>query len=469
MFTHIKMKTKTITNVLAWDLLATLFLRGLPFITTPIFTRLMQPSDYGQIATFGSWVSVLSVIIGLGAEGAIPLAKIDFDDKEFNKFNSSVLFLSFIVFSLCFIFAIPFYGVLSNLLGFPKTFIPLIILTSFFTFSISYSSTILVQLKKTNINSLINVFQSVVSVIVAIIILRKTQSEKYIAKIFIDSSFTILIGIVWVMYILLQGKTLINKKYWKFCLTISLPLIFHSFASIIFNQSDRVMLKAMATEAETGIYSIAYNGSMIISVIWMSCNRVWCPYYYEYKKNNNIELIKEKSNNYMYFFTIITLGFICLAPEVFKILAPVSYIGGLKVIPLIAGAYYFNFIYSFPSNYEFYNKRTKVIAIGTCFTAIVNILLNYLLIPRFLSLGAAFATLISYICLFLFHEFNVRFIIKAKDFDYSFLFYLKGIIPVFIAIIAYYFLLDFWYVRWIIGTILGVYLLIRMVKQRAIF
>lgn len=462
-------KTKTITNVLAWDLVAMLFLRGLPFVTSPIFTRLMQPSDYGQIETFGSWVAVLSTIIGLGTDGAIALAKIEFDDKEFNRYNSSVLFLNFIVFSICFLLAIPFYRVLSELLGFPKPFIPLIIATAFFSYCTGYSSNRLVQLKKTNINSLINVFQSVISVIVAIIILRKIQTEKYIAKICIDSSFTVIIGIFWIIYLFLKGKTLINKKYWSFCLAISLPLIFHSFASIIFNQSDRVMLKAMVSEAETGIYSIAYNGSMIISVIWMSCNRVWIPYYYEYKKDNNVKLIKEKSNNYMLFFTTIALGFICVAPEVFKLLAPASYMGGLKVIPLIAGAYFFNFMYSFPANYEFYNKKTKVIAIGTCFTTVVNIILNYLLIPRFLSLGAAFATLLSYICLFLFHEFNVRFIIKAKDFDYSFLFYLKGIIPIFIAIIAYYFLLDFWYVRWIIGTILGVFLLIRIIKQRAIF
>ena len=463
-------KTKSISKVLAWDMLANFFLKGMSFITVPIFTRLMQPSDYGQIATFSSWTAILSIFIGLGTEGAIPLAKIEFDEKEFNRFNSSVLFLSFLSFVFFFTISIIVKSFLSNFLGFSAFFIPLMVIVSFASYCISYNSSRLVQLKKTNINSLISVCTAVLSTLVAIIVLKNTSDiDKYIPKICIDSFFTFVVGLTCFIYIWIKGRVCINTKYWKFCLTITIPLIFHSLAGIIFNQSDRIMLKAITSETDVGLYSLAYNMGLIISIIWISCNRVWSPYYFEYKKNEDNQSIKEKSNNYMIFFTIMTLGFICLAPEVFNLLAPENYMGSITIIPIIAMAYYFNFIYSFPANYEFYYKKTKVIAVGTVMTAIVNIILNLLLIPSFASFGAALATLFSYMVLFLFHEINVRFVIKAKNYDYSFFFYLKGIIPVLIMLLIYYITLNFWYIRWGIAFVLGAFLIVRVIKNKTIF
>jgi O-antigen/teichoic acid export membrane protein len=65
-------------------------------------------------------------------------------------------------------------------------------------------------------------------------------------------------------------------------------------------------------------------------------------------------------------------------------------------------------------NYAFYEKKTKYIAAITIITGVLNVLLNYLLIPKFGYVAAAWTTLISYIVLFLLHYINVKWVIKVK-------------------------------------------------------
>ena len=148
-------------------------------------------------------------------------------------------------------------------------------------------------------------------------------------------------------------------------------------------------------------------------------------------------------------------------------MAPASYWSGIKIIPFIALAYYFNFLYSFPANYEFFCEKTVFISIGTLCAAIINIVLNFLLIPSYGILGAAIATLIGYVFSFLFHDIIARFIVK--NFEYSFMFYLKGLLPLLMVIVFYYFTIDLWLVRWVLASFLGFWIILRMIKLKKIF
>lgn len=65
-------------------------------------------------------------------------------------------------------------------------------------------------------------------------------------------------------------------------------------------------------------------------------------------------------------------------------------------------------------NYAFYEKKTKNIAAITIVAGGLNILLNYLFIPKFGYIAASGTTLISYVVLFLLHYINVKWILKVK-------------------------------------------------------
>jgi O-antigen/teichoic acid export membrane protein len=245
------------------------------------------------------------------------------------------------------------------------------------------------------------------------------------------------------------------------------PLIFHGIGGLILVQSDRIMLQKISGEAVTGVYSFANTFTMIIAVISDIFKSIWCPFYFEYKKNKKIDLILSRSDGYMHLFSVISIVFILLSPEVYKIISSELYWSGIKIIPIITLAHFFSFCYCFPSNHEFYNEKTKIIPINTAFAAGINIILNLILIPSYGDMGAAIATLVSYFSSFFFHEVVARFVIR--DYDYKYSMYLKGFLPVLFGCLLFYFTQQMWPVRWLFGLGFGIYFFIKIVKNREFF
>ena len=84
------------------------------------------------------------------------------------------------------------------------------------------------------------------------------------------------------------------------------------------------------------------------------------------------------------------------------------------------------FLYSFPVNYEFYHKKSIHIAIGTSVAAVINCILNYILIPKMGMAGAAVATLISYVMLWIFHHLVSKYFI-GEHYHYTIKEFLPGL------------------------------------------
>lgn len=73
-------------------------LQGVYFITTPIFTRILIPSEYGYISLYNSWLSIFSLIIGLQTYGSIGNARIKFGEENINRYTSSIMSISVLSF-----------------------------------------------------------------------------------------------------------------------------------------------------------------------------------------------------------------------------------------------------------------------------------------------------------------------------------------------------------------------------------
>lgn len=108
---------------------------------------------------------------------------------------------------------------------------------------------------------------------------------------------------------------------------------------------------------------------------------------------------------------------IIISPEIITIMVPKEYWKGINIVVPLVMSVYFMFLYSLPVNIEYFFKKTNYIAIGTIFAAVLNILLNSYFIPKFGYEAAAYTTLISYICLFIFHWIICKKIFNRKLYD----------------------------------------------------
>ena len=174
-----------------------------------------------------------------------------------------------------------------------------------------------------------------------------------------------------------------------------------------------------------------------------------------------------KTRNFLELFTILACGFILLTPEVYHVYASREYWSSTMVIPLFVASYYINFLCTFPVNYEYYHKKTKVVAAVTISSSLLNVALNYVLIRAIGMPGAALATALSHGVQLSMHHLYCR---KLGQGSYPFpvKIWLKYAV-FFLCIMGFvYTVQNTWLLRWGVGAVLGIFELLRIKKRKVL-
>ena len=140
--------------------------------------------------------------------------------------------------------------------------------------------------------------------------------------------------------------------------------------------------------------------------------------FYQVHDKKELE-VREVSGKYIDLFSLLTLGFICVMPEVSRIMIDESYWIGLDLLIPITLSNYCIFMYLMPVSIEYYHKKTAFISAGTLCAAVFNLALNYFGIKWYGYKAAAYTTLISYFALFCFHfliasKYKIKSILNIK-------------------------------------------------------
>lgn len=465
-------KEKSSSQVISINVLCTLCINMVSMITMPILSRLLGTEGYGLISIYTTWATIFTVISGLQVNVSIANANIDFSREEQKKYQSSIFVLSALWTGILLMAAVVGNKAISSLLQMPRWMPPLMILHSFGMFSVNFWNSKFTYELKPEKNFIVSVGASVsVAALSIAITALLPQEQRYYGKILGTGVPYVAIGCISVLVLLKHGKTGYNKKYWKYCLSLCLPMVASGLCSNIFGQSDRLMLQRMATNSAVGIYSLSFNFSNIIGSIWMALNTAWCPYYYRMEEHGDYEELFRRLKKYTRLFTVLTIGFILLSKEIFVIYAGEEFVSGAMLIPIFAAGFYAQFIYSIAVNYEYYQKQMRYISVLTILSSLVNVGLNGLLIPELGAEGAALATLAAYIINALLHWYVAKHCVKTDHkFRIQLCFFIPYILAVLMAVTLFYLIpSSFWGIRWGIGALIGVWQLRYLYKSKTIF
>lgn len=456
----------TLTNRTIVVAICSILVNGIAMFTAPIFTRLLSTADYGVFSVFMSWTGILSIVLGMQTHGSMNNGKIEFSEKKYKQYCADIYNLSLVAFVIGCIVVWGLESQLSDLLELPQELMILLVVNSLGSYVLSFITGYLTIEEKVVHSLVISVTYTLLTTILSIVLIYYCSIPGYKGRIWgytLPHVFLIIYTFIYFNRFSCINNTIENCK---FCLRLSLPLILHGLSGLVLNQSDRIMLLSLINESEAGIYSFCYTIALPVSIVYGALNSTWVPQYYIYMAQKKYEEIQVHYKRYMFLVVGITCGYILVSPEFVKILSVKEYWSGIDTMPLVIAAYFFNFLYLFPANYEFYLKNTKYIAVSSVVSAVCNIVLNYILIPKMGMFGAAIATIASFIIMFEMHDFVARYIIK--DYIVKRSFYYKGIIPVIVCIILYYFIKDSFLLRWGLACVVGSILLIKIIKQKAL-
>jgi len=416
-------------------LISELFNKGLIFLTIPIFTRLLTPSEYGLISVFTSLIGIFTVFVGMNFHGAINRRYFE-ESNEFKEFlGTNILFLvlvNLIILVLAFLFRVK----LEEIFGIDKNLFYMALVISSFNFFIQIKYLYLQAEQRSKSYLLLSVIQNFSLILVSLLWMFMLKENKYLGRVYSQLLITSLISVYIIFNLIKSSKFKLKKEHIKYSLLYGIPLIPHALSGIILAQFDRIMLNKIIGGLDVGLYSFAYNVGMIMNVVVMSLNKAWVPVFFKglkEQKYDKIEKLSELNIKLIIFFSLFLIFF---NREIIKIMANENYYGALKIVPIIIVSFVAVFLYTLYANYAFFRKKTGLISLFTIIAGLLNITLNYIYIPKYGYNAAAWTTLISYIALFVFHYLNTKVILKEKTMSFSII--LKNLLYLLIGIMTYF-------------------------------
>ena len=463
-------KTRGVNTQAFFNILSSIILSGINFITIPIFTRMLGTANYGRFSVYHSWLLIIACFIDLCCRQGLATAKYQFGEDAYYRYRSSTLFMGTCFGVVCIVLGYVFRNLLSSLLGYAPWWSVLLVVTAYAYSVVEFAKQSWIYEKQAQLNFIVSSAVSLSTVALSLVLIRRFDEETlYLGRVVGFCAPYIIAAVVLWIAMFAKGSTLYKKEYWRYAHVLGTPIIFHLLSQSILTQSDRVMMQHYGiADGEIGIYSFFYTFTGIVTTILNALNVSWCPFYYDYLHAEDYDTIKKKSKNYMQLFTIIVCGFLLVSREVSCLFADASYQTGINVLPILTVGIFFIFMYQFPVNFEFYHKKTRIIAGGTICAGVMNILLNAILIPQYGMYGAAVATMVSYAVLCIGHQLIASRLL-GEDFHVRGEDYMPYLACVLIAAVVFYLLKNLWPIRWTLGLMLGVIISVKVVKRREIF
>ncbi len=376
--------------------------KGINFLLIPVLTAYLTTNDYGVVAVVTVISSFLSIFYLCALNGSLNRFYYEFkgDDEKVKKLFGTVVtfvFLFSVLLSIILgfghkLFLDPF---LNEIEFYPYMVLGMISILFNPVFTI-FQGTLLArqEASKYGFNSFLFFLSNLVFLLISVIILDY-------GAIGVLGSLS-LTNIIFFIYTLTRfGKDIslgIDFSILKHSLKYSLPLIPHSIAGVSTFVIDRLIINNLLNTSTVGIYHLGSTFGGIIFIIASSVNQAFTPWFNEQVKAKTYNDIPDKARLLIISYCIMALGLSFFCKEIIHLITPLSYHESWEVVPFIAfafvlhGAYYF---FSVPLFYDITGKGNRVLPILTILAAVLNLILNFIMIPKYGIIGAAIATLIS--------------------------------------------------------------------------
>ena len=377
--------------------------KGINFISLPIFSRIMTTDQFGVYNVFVSYEAILCLIVGFAMHSSLRTANLDYKGK-IDEFTSSISIVYILTTVFMMLIVAVFGQWLEPLMGFSITVLFLLVVYSFGSAILTlYNNRISIDYRyKTFL--VISAVNSIGNVLISLLLMFTICSEQRDLGRILGVTITMGgIAVVLLLSMYKKSKPRVNKKYWKFAFLYSLPIVPHGVSQVLLAQFDRIMIRNIISDSVAGIYSLAANIKLILTIVTTSIATAWGNWFYEQMEKNDIKTIKKYAVMITALFSIFSIGLLSISPEMIFILGGKEYDQGKYVaIPMIVDAFIL-FIYNVIVQTEYYKKKTVYIMIGTIVAAIIDIVLNVIFIPMYGFIAAAYTTLFAYICYLIMH------------------------------------------------------------------
>jgi len=382
------------------------------FLLLPVYTAAMAPAEFGVFSLMLSLSGLLAIIYRLGLDGA--LLRLHFDVTARRRpalylTLAAVTLGAVVAFSLAFgLVAAPLFGVI-----FPDiAFLPygLLALAITATMAFQYVPSALFRATERPGRFLAFALGAFGTGVVATLVFLLVVPLGAVGGLLGQLATGIAVVLVTIAILARFRRPVFDRGLAREGLAYGIPLVPHGMAAWVLSLSDRWLIglfigvPALQAQAAVGIYSFGYVIAQVVSLVAMSFNAAWVPFFFARGEGpRGPRILTEMTTLSIAALGLLSIGIAALAPEVTRFLAVDRWgdqaLVAADVMQLVAVAFLAHGLYFMVVSVVFLQRRTAGLPLITLAAGVVNVGANALLIPRLGIIGAAWSTLAGYLVL----------------------------------------------------------------------
>ena len=379
--------------------------RFLNFLLVPLYTNYLLKAEYGVIATLYSYIGFAFIVYGFGLEAAYMrfVASMELGDK---KLNFSTPFLSHVATSLVFSMALfVLADPLASIIGLESNQSVLLRYAAGILLFDTLAIIPFASLRMSNralTFATVRIFHIVLTVVLNLILLLGLRMKAE-GVLLANLGASAVAFLVLLRTIVPEFTLRFSIPLYKELLRFGIPYIPAGLAGIALQVIDRPILKALTDDATVGVYQANYRLGIFMMLVVGMFDYAWRPFFLSHAKDADAKKLFAKVFTY---FCTLALGLFLAVSFFVDDLVRIQVFGryfihpdywvGLSVVPWVLLAYVFNGAYLNFVVGVYLEKKTTFVPYVTGAGALVNVAVNLLLIPSLGMMGAAYATLASY-------------------------------------------------------------------------
>jgi O-antigen/teichoic acid export membrane protein len=396
--------------------LGTVLQKGVAFVMLPVYTRILTLEDYGVVALIDMTLDVIS--IGAGAQLAYAIYRFYHKaetEADRRTVVSTVFFSLLVSYALTAGLTFAFADRLSVLLfdGPERATLIRVAAGSMFSQCLLIVPFAYLQVQeKSAASTTISLVKLVMQLSLNILLLvwLRVGVIGILLSTLIANAIT---GILLSAWTIRRVGISFSSQTLRSLFRYAGPMIVTQFATFFATFGDRYFLKAYGTEADVGLFNLSYQFAFLMySIGFIPFDSFWGPRRFAIAKEQDVT-VRDRglSDGFNYANVLIlstTVGIALLVGDVLRVMTTPPFFPAADAVPFILGAYVLLAWASIQDVGILVRERTEFVTLSNWIALAVSLAAWVLLIPRFGSMGAAWACsisfLVKYVCTYTFSQ-----------------------------------------------------------------
>jgi len=370
------------------------------FLLVPVYVRYLSPADYGILGLLGGVEAAAKLFFRWGLDGSFMRFWYDCEDQPARQRLASTIFFFLLAINACLLgaslLAAPFAS--PRMLGATGYTLALqLVLLNTFAIGFTFIPFHVLRIEqRTRDFSVLTFARSVATLLLRITLVVGLHFGIWgvvVADVVVTAGV-----ILWMVPLFAPLiRPVFSPQVLRESLAFGLPRLPHALAQQVMAIGDRFILNGFGTLADIGVYSMSVSFGLIPKLFLSAFENAWAPFYYATAREADGPRTFAGVTTYVFaVLALLTAGLAAIADDLLALVVGPAYAAGGGVVAWTAIGVLLQGVYLLTSIGLNITKHTQYYPVSTIAGAACNVALNFVLIPRFGIIGAAWANAAAY-------------------------------------------------------------------------